>query len=75
MTNREKAIKEITSWLNTLEDESLAVAIDIYCAYSPCRYCVYSDKGKPCGSPPERRYGIGTRNICIEGILKWLGGK
>ena len=30
MTNREKAIEEITSWLNTLKDESLAVAIDIY---------------------------------------------
>lgn len=26
MTNREKAIEEITSWLNTLKDESLAVA-------------------------------------------------
>lgn len=26
MTNREKATEEIISWLNTLEDESLAVA-------------------------------------------------
>ena len=26
MTNREKVTEEIISWLNTLEDESLAVA-------------------------------------------------
>lgn len=72
MANREKAIEEITSWLNTLENEGLAVAIDTYYAHIPCRYCAYSDEGKPCGNP-ERRYGIGARNTCIEGILKWLG--
>lgn len=72
MTNREKVTEEITSWLNTLENEGLAVAIDLYYAHSPCRYCAYSDNGNPCGNP-ERRYGIGVRNPCIEGILKWLG--
>ena len=64
MTNREKAIEEITSWLNTLNDEELAYVISMGSAFDRkmvCSHCKIHDEGFTC-----------TDNDCMNGVKRWL---
>lgn len=64
MTNREKAIEEITSWLNTLNDEELAYVISMGSAFDRkmvCSHCKIHEEGFTC-----------TDNDCMNGVKRWL---
>lgn len=66
MTNREKAIEEITSWLNTLNDEELAYVISMGSAFDRkmvCSHCKIHEEGFTC-----------TDNDCMSGVKRWLSG-
>lgn len=47
MTNREKAIADLTEWLESLDNERLAyvVASNTYTVTFICKHCVYYDDG------------------------------
>ena len=51
MTNREKLISHYTKWLKSLNDRDLVFTIEL-CAETEfcCKHCVFSNKGKQCGS-------------------------
>lgn len=63
MTNREKAIDDLTEWLKTLDNDWLALAIQgNSCIEMCCKYCIYDDDGD-CKA---------TTDTCRNGIKKWL---
>lgn len=42
MTNREKAIADLTEWLKSLNNERLAYAVaNTYIANFTCKHCIY----------------------------------
>lgn len=65
MTNREKAIADLTEWLKSLNNERLAyvVSSNTYIANFTCKHCVY-DTGN------VRNCRI--KDTCHNGIKKWL---
>lgn len=65
MTNREKAIADLTEKLKALDNEALARVIDdIIGIYIHCKYCIYSDEDNKCCN----KY----HDSCQNGIKTWL---
>ena len=64
ITNREKAIADLTEWLKSLDNERLAyVVANTYIANFTCKHCVYdTGKGWTCR----------IKDTCHNGIKKWL---
>ena len=65
MTNREKAIADLTEWLKSLNNKRLAyfVANNIYNANFTCKHCIYdTGKGWTCRA----------KDTCHNGIKQWL---
>lgn len=64
MTNREKAIADLTEWLKSLNNERLAYAVaNTYIANFTCKHCIY-DTGNV--------WTCRTKDTCHNGIKKWL---
>lgn len=65
MTNREKAIKDLTERLKELDKERLACAIyDNFRIVKCCKYCIYDEENNKC-----RNTG---HDSCQNGIKEWL---
>lgn len=63
MTNREKAIANLTEWLKSIDNYWLAYAIfGNHCIGRCCKYCIYDDDGD-CKTMTD---------TCQNGIKKWL---
>lgn len=66
MTNREKAITDLTERLKVLDGERLAYAIyDNFRIVKGCTYCIYNDeKNNKCHNT--------VHDSCQNGIKQWL---
>ena len=80
MTNREKLISHYTKWLKSLDDRDLVFTIEL-CAETEfcCKHCVFSNKGKQCGSTTDSYIhdnytndSYTDDNACVDGIRAWL---
>ena len=66
MTNREKAIEEITSWMKTLDNELLACVIHGNPRIETCcKYCIYDNEA---ANKCRNTY----HDSCQNGIKQWL---
>lgn len=67
MTNREKAITDLTEWLKSLDNERLTFVIANTCIGNfTCTHCVH-DTGKD--------WICRVKDTCHNGIKKWLEQK
>ena len=79
-TNREKLISHYAKWLKSLDDRDLVFTIEL-CAETEfcCKHCVFSNKGKQCGSTTDSYIhdnytndSYTDDNACVDGIRAWL---